>query len=99
MVDFRIREVGGTSASCPLFANLVAKINAKRQEAGKGPLGYLNPALYALDGVLVDVTVGNNGNGCSSISSHGYPVVEGYDAVTGLGNPRYDTLLEALLAL
>jgi len=29
-VDGSIEMVGGTSASSPLFANLIAKINAKR---------------------------------------------------------------------
>jgi subtilase family serine protease len=37
---------GGTSASSPQFAGLLALANEARGDAGKGPIGYLNPVLY-----------------------------------------------------
>ena len=37
----------GTSASAPAFAGLVAVMNAARLAAGKPPMGFINPFLYA----------------------------------------------------
>jgi subtilase family serine protease len=37
---------GGTSASSPQTAALVALVNAARSSAGKGPIGFLDPILY-----------------------------------------------------
>jgi len=39
-------KVDGTSASAPLFASFITKINVERQKLGGKPLGFLNPALY-----------------------------------------------------
>lgn len=38
--------VGGTSAASPQVAGVVALANAAREDAGKEPIGYLNPILY-----------------------------------------------------
>jgi subtilase family serine protease len=38
---------GGTSASSPQVAGVVALANEARAGAGKGPIGYLNPVLYS----------------------------------------------------
>ena len=69
--------VGGTSAVAPLYAGLVALINAHLGV----PLGYINPALYALAGPFNfrDTTIGNNG-------SPGYTAGPGWDGCTGLGS-------------
>src|SRR5207302_11429767 len=40
--------VGGTSASSPQLAALIALANQMRAQAGKGPVGHLNPRLYQL---------------------------------------------------
>lgn len=40
--------VGGTSAATPQIAGLVALANEARTKAGKGPIGWLNPRLYAI---------------------------------------------------
>jgi len=66
---------GGTSAVAPLYAGLMALLNASLGE----PLGYLNYNLYAFQGPYVfnDVTSGSNG---------AYASVPGWDAVTGLGS-------------
>jgi subtilase family serine protease len=37
---------GGTSAATPQTAGLVALVNAAREHAGKGPVGFLDPLLY-----------------------------------------------------
>ncbi|HEX4841065.1 MAG TPA: S53 family peptidase, partial [bacterium] len=48
--DFRAgwHTVGGTSASSPQLAAVVALANQMRHSMGKGPVGYLNPKLYGL---------------------------------------------------
>jgi kumamolisin len=66
--------IGGTSAVAPLWAGLVARINAN---AGKN-VGFINPQLYATPSALRDITSGNNG---------AYAAGPGWDACTGLGSP------------
>ena len=41
------QAVSGTSCSAPILAGLVASINDELLKAGKQPLGFLNPWLYA----------------------------------------------------
>ncbi|MGI4857813.1 MAG: S53 family peptidase, partial [Janthinobacterium lividum] len=74
LVHGQQQVVGGTSAVAPLWAGLIARINAGRS----APLGYLNPRLYAQPGLCRDVVKGNNG------TFHAAP---GWDACTGLGSP------------
>ncbi|KAG6845430.1 hypothetical protein H0H87_009337 [Tephrocybe sp. NHM501043] len=61
------RSIGGTSASSPTFAGLVALLNDDRLSQGLPPLGFLNPLLYSrgLQG-FNDITVGHN-SGCGTI--------------------------------
>jgi kumamolisin len=85
-VDGQQTVFGGTSAVAPLWAGLTALIN---QKMGK-PLGFANPALYALppaSGAFVDITQGNN---------NGFNAGPGWDACTGLGRPNGAKLLAAL---
>ncbi|MEC5406175.1 S53 family peptidase [Paraburkholderia sp. MPAMCS5] len=67
--------VGGTSAVAPLWAALIARINA----ANGRPAGFVNPKLYKAAGVCNDITQGNNGSFAASV---------GWDACTGLGSPN-----------
>jgi subtilase family serine protease len=39
---------GGTSAASPQLAGVTALVNTARHDAGKGPIGFLNPLLYKL---------------------------------------------------
>jgi subtilase family serine protease len=88
--------VGGTSASCPQWAALVAIAD---QMAGHS-LGLINPKLYALasdpakySSDFFDVTTGNNQ---ANPSVPGYPATTGWDPVTGLGTPNAANLVPAL---
>ncbi len=59
--------VDGTSCATPTFASLVQLLNSDRIAAGKAPLGFLNPWLYAsATPGLTDITSGMN-TGCSGV--------------------------------
>ena len=98
VVDGQGGVSGGTSAAAPLWASLIARINAGLA-AGK-QLGYLTPLLYGKDknGAVLgtvgcrDITSGNN----ATASVGGYTAGPGYDAVTGWGVPLGNALLTAL---
>lgn len=50
----------GTSASTPIFAALIHRINDARLRAGKSPLGFINPTIYKNPGMLNDIVSGSN---------------------------------------
>lgn len=87
--------VGGTSASSPQLAALIALTNQLADASGKAHVGYLNPLLYTLPaGDLNDivpqtfgaVTLADNSNFGSGIA--GMAVTAGYDLTTGRGSPK-----------
>ena len=104
----------GTSIATPVWAGVIAIVNAARIAAGKSVVGFANPALYALarsaPQAFHDVTEGRNGcsrnkcfgpacePGCSDECS-GFSATLGFDAVTGWGSPDVKALVEAWLQL
>jgi tripeptidyl-peptidase-1 len=79
-----VRTVGGTSASSPNFAAVIALVNDALLAKGKKPLGFLNPWLYSKAyKTFTDVTIGSS-YGCNTT---GFPAQKGWDAVTGWGTP------------
>ncbi len=99
VVDGQGGPNGGTSAAAPLWAALIARLNAALP-AGKRA-GYLTPLLYqpsAGGGTALgplgckDIASGNN----STAAVGGYTAGAGYDAVTGWGTPVGSKLLQAL---
>ncbi len=90
-----ISTVGGTSASSPSFAAVIALVNDALIAKGKPTLGFLNPWLYsgaysALTDVLSGSAIGCNGSG--------FPAQEGWDAVTGWGTPNFGKLVDAAMS-
>ncbi|MBC8740991.1 S8/S53 family peptidase [Paraburkholderia sp. UCT31] len=83
LVDGMQTVVGGTSAVAPLWAALIARINAAKGQ----PAGFVNPKLYKAPGVCNDITQGNNGSFAAS---------KGWDACTGLGSPNGGKVAGAL---
>jgi kumamolisin len=81
-VDGQNTVIGGTSAVAPLYAALIAQINAKLNRT----VGFINPALYA-HGPFQDITSGDNG---------AYQAGVGWDACTGLGSLDGTAVLDAL---
>ncbi|KAI0331456.1 subtilisin-like protein [Cubamyces sp. BRFM 1775] len=86
----------GTSASTPVWASVVALLNDALLNAGKPPLGFINPLLYSEGAAaLNDITSGSN-TGCGA---QGFPALAGWDPATGLGSPNYDKLLALVMGL
>src|SRR3989442_64123 len=87
--------VGGTSAGSPQWAGIAALTNQARAMAGKGPIGDLNPHLYAIfhsarySTDFHDNTVGNDKLVGSSV---GFSAGTGYDVASGIGSPILDQL-------
>ncbi|KAH0390309.1 hypothetical protein KCU89_g15733, partial [Aureobasidium melanogenum] len=85
-----VTTIGGTSASAPTFAAVIALVNDALIAAGKPPLGFLNPWLYGgAFAALTDITEGSS-IGCNT---SGFPAEAGWDAVTGFGTPNLDKLI------
>ena len=87
--------IGGTSASTPVFASILNRVNEERLAVGKSTVGFVNPTLYAHPEVFHDITVGNN-PGCNTT---GFTAATGWDPVTGLGTPNYPAILSLYLSL
>ncbi|KAI1422464.1 tripeptidyl-peptidase 1 precursor [Xylaria sp. FL1777] len=83
--------ISGTSASTPLVSGIISLVNDALLASGKSPLGFLNPWLYsvAYKG-LNDITSGS-AVGCGV---DGFPAVQGWDPVTGLGTPDFPQLVK-----
>ena len=94
-VDGNFVTVYGTSASTPVFASIIAKINDARLSVGKRPVGFINPVLYANQYVLNDVVSGSN-YGCGAPA---FKAAVGWDPVTGLGTPDYERMLKLYMKL
>lgn len=84
-------NLGGTSASTPFWAGLIALMN---QGVGHN-IGFINPVLYKTigpAGTLRGITQGHNGVD----KVPGYPARPGWNASAGWGSPDGKKLLESL---
>ena len=92
--------LGGTSCAAPLWAGMVALMNEQAATTGASPVGFINPALYALgkgtaySTTFHDITTGNN---TSADSPSEYYAVGGYDLCTGWGTPMGQSLINAVV--
>jgi hypothetical protein len=102
LIGGRYTEEFGTSAAAPVMAAMVTLWNDILLSQGKPPLGFLNPWLYKMaqehPEAFNDITVGNNrcttvGNRCCTL---GFPAARGWDAVSGVGSPRWDAIAAIL---
>lgn len=83
--------IGGTSASSPIFASILALINSFRRQRGRGTIGYVHDRFYRLGGLtgaLADVTKGTT-CGCGDIPTLCFDCERGFDPATGLGTPNF----------
>ena len=89
----------GTSCAAPLWAGFTALVNQQAASKGQSPVGFINPAIYALaktgnyQSCFNDITTGDN---FWSQSPTNFPAVAGYDLCTGLGTPNGTNLINAL---
>ena len=84
---------GGTSAVAPLYAGLIALLNATLGS----PVGFINPLLYSLATTAFrDVTSEPGATDNSFDGVTGYPATPGWNACTGLGSIIGTKLLQAL---
>ncbi|KAK4506247.1 hypothetical protein PRZ48_004212 [Zasmidium cellare] len=84
-----------TTHAIPIVASVITLINQQRTLAGKGPVGFLNTALYNNPWMLNDITNGSNAN----CQSGGFKAVQGWDPITGLGTPNYPKMLKYFMSL
>ena len=94
-------QVGGTSASCPMWGAIVALSDQQRVSAKKSTLSGADVPLYLIAGsfdatrtslygyFFNDVTSGSNGS---------FSATPKYDEVTGLGTPITQNLVPGLAA-
>ena len=90
---------GGTSCAAPLWAGFMALVNQQAAAAGNQPVGFVNPAIYAIgqgagyNACFHDTTSGDN---FTSASPTNFPAVTGFDLCTGWGTPNGTNLINAL---
>ena len=95
---YTIGGAGGTSASAPLWAGLVALAD---QYAGR-PLGFVNAGIYRVAEspkyrvAFHDVTTVDNTVAFPPTTIRGYAASRGWDAVTGWGSPNASVLVPLL---
>jgi subtilase family serine protease len=92
-------QVGGTSVSSPDWSAVFAVANSSRAAAGKGTLQTAIADLYTFYNSTQytdfhDVTSGTNGS-CGAQCT----AIVGYDLVTGIGSPKVNKLVPALVAI
>jgi subtilase family serine protease len=87
----------GTSCAAPLWAGFAALINEQAAIDGKPPIGFINPALYAIGesgaNAFHDIT---NGTDEWPNSPNLFPAGPGYDLCTGWGTPNGMNTIRAL---
>lgn len=98
-INGRMTAVSGTSASTPVLGGMVTLWNDIRLNAGKSPLGFLNPLLYYLvkakPRAFHDVVVGNNGAPRGGdICADSFGAAAGWDAVSGVGTPNFPVIAD-----
>lgn len=95
ILDGTPQLIYGTSASAPVVGSIFTLINNERLNAGKKPIGFVNPTLYANPDMFNDITMGGN-QGCGT---DGFQAVPGWDPVTGMGTPKYSKMRDVFMAL
>ncbi|KAF8326611.1 peptidase S8/S53 domain-containing protein [Cantharellus anzutake] len=111
VVDGDDVNIGGTSASAPIFASIITLINARiRQLYGEdaGGLGWVHPLFYLYPGIRTawnDVVNGGSygcdgdAQGIGGPGNGGFPATHGWDASTGWGTIDFVRFWKALEGL
>ncbi|MEI8288452.1 MAG: S53 family peptidase [Verrucomicrobiota bacterium] len=94
-------QVGGTSASCPMWGAVVALANQSRVSAKKATLSGTATPLYLMAGSTDSTGASIYGyffNDVTSGSNGGFSATPKYDEVTGLGSPITQNSVPGLAA-
>jgi len=91
----RWNGLNGTSAAAPLWAAFTALVNQGRDVYRHHPIGFLNPAVYAL--ARNHATYSRDFHDAQGGNNLYYNCVEGYDNATGLGSFVGENLLRDLV--
>ncbi len=86
-------EFGGTSFAAPLWAGFTALVNQQAAINGQGPVGFINPTIYAQN---ITARYGIDFHDITSGTSGSFSAATGYDLVTGWGSPNGNGLITAL---
>ncbi|MGA2217263.1 MAG: S53 family peptidase [Terracidiphilus sp.] len=92
-INGQSQPVGGTSAVAPLYAGLIALINANMGRS----VGFINPTLYSLPAATFSNIVGPPGPANNSYGKvTGYPATGVWNACTGFGSVNGTALQKGL---
>lgn len=94
--------IDGTSGASPLWAAFLALVNEQAASQGVPPVGFANPALYAIGrssaaSAFHDIADGSNNN-LGGTYTNFFTAVPGYDLATGWGSPDGMAMINALVA-
>lgn len=98
------KPVGGTSASAPVIASIIALLNNARLASGMPVMGFLNPWIYQVGYQGLNDIVDGGSEGCTGRSIYSnlpsprvpyasWNATEAWDPVTGYGTPDFEKLL------
>ena len=101
VIGLKFYKISGTSAGAPAIAGFFSNINAARMAIGKGPVGWVNPTLYAYSASFTnDITSGDNHCTANNICCpQGFYATPGWDPASGLGSVNYGKMQSIFLAL
>ena len=100
-LDGKLILVGGTSASTPVFAQMVSLLNTLRFNARMPPMGFIHPFLYDAweqnVGAYRDIVANEPmEHGCCV---PGFDCVDGWEPLNGLGVPDFEVLSQLALGM
>eukprot|EP00041_Stephanoeca_diplocostata_P028824 m.834170 g.834170 ORF g.834170 m.834170 type:complete len:1072 (+) comp23444_c0_seq4:147-3362(+) len=109
VLDGTASSSGGTSASSPFLAGVIAVLNSQLQAVGKPYVGFLNPKLYHAaenhPSSFNDITSGNincrgqTNEGFFICCATGYNARAGWDPATGLGSLNFGNFRAYVMGL
>ena len=91
---------GGTSASSPAWAGIIALLN----QAHGHPVGFITPKIYDLTHMglahsIHDIRVGNNSDTDGQFGVDGFKARRGYDLTNGQGTPNVSEFIAIMVGL